>query len=87
MRRTAAGVVMATEMVWPLRTPKSWTLYSGCSLNYADFNLLRRQSGSEGNKQKELTVLVHSSQPLSSLSSTVDVSAAPRAARLDRGDL
>ena len=39
-RRTAAGVVMATEMVWPLRTPKSWTLYSGCSLNYADFNLL-----------------------------------------------
>ena len=40
MRRTAAGVVMATEMVWPLRTPKSWTLYSGCSLNYADFNLL-----------------------------------------------
>ena len=37
MRRTAAGVVMATEMVWPLRTPKSWTLYSGCSLNYADF--------------------------------------------------
>ena len=46
MRRTAAGVVMATEMVWPLRTPKSWTLYSGCSLNYADFNLLRWQSGS-----------------------------------------
>ena len=40
MRRAAAGVVMATEMVWPLRTPKSWTLYSGCSLNYADFNLL-----------------------------------------------